>query len=43
VSPILCVGQFNHQNYLGKGLILFPFQLSLSGFLRSIHDVMAYY
>jgi hypothetical protein len=25
VSPI-CVGQFNHQNHLGKGLTLFPFQ-----------------
>jgi hypothetical protein len=26
VSPIICVGQFNHQNHLGKGLTLFPFQ-----------------
>jgi hypothetical protein len=26
VSPIICVGQFNHQNQLGKGLTLFPFQ-----------------
>jgi hypothetical protein len=26
VSPIVCVGQFNHQNHLGKGLTLFPFQ-----------------
>jgi hypothetical protein len=26
VSPIICVGQFNHQNQLGKGLSLFPFQ-----------------
>jgi hypothetical protein len=26
VSPINCVGQFNHQNQLGKGLTLFPFQ-----------------
>jgi hypothetical protein len=26
VSPIICVGQFNHQNYLGKGLTLIPFQ-----------------
>jgi hypothetical protein len=25
VSPIICVGQFNHQNQLGKGLTLFPF------------------
>jgi hypothetical protein len=28
VSPIICVGQFNHQNQLGKGLTLFPFQSS---------------
>jgi hypothetical protein len=27
VSPIICVGQFNHQNHLGKGLTLFPFQV----------------
>jgi hypothetical protein len=27
VSPIICVGQFNHQNQLGKGVSLFPFQL----------------
>lgn len=26
VSPIICVRQFNHQNHLGKGLTLFPFQ-----------------
>jgi hypothetical protein len=26
VSPIICVGQFNHQNHLGKGLSLFLFQ-----------------
>jgi hypothetical protein len=26
VSPIICVGQFNHQNHLGKGVSLFPFQ-----------------
>jgi hypothetical protein len=26
VSPIICVGQFNHQNQLGKGVSLFPFQ-----------------
>jgi hypothetical protein len=26
VSPIICVGQFNHQNHLGKGLAQFPFQ-----------------
>ena len=26
VSPLICVGQFNHQNQLGKGLTLFPFQ-----------------
>jgi hypothetical protein len=26
VSPIICVVQFNHQNQLGKGLTLFPFQ-----------------
>jgi hypothetical protein len=41
ISPIICVGQFNHQNHLGKGLVLFPFQcatkiqlsnLALSGF-----------
>jgi hypothetical protein len=25
VSPIICVGQFNHQNQLGKGVSLFPF------------------
>jgi hypothetical protein len=25
VSPIICVGQFNHQNHLGKGLTLFSF------------------
>jgi hypothetical protein len=25
VSPIICVGQFNHQNHLGKGVSLFPF------------------
>jgi hypothetical protein len=30
VSPIICVGHFDHQNYLGKCLTLFPFQL-LSG------------
>jgi hypothetical protein len=29
VSPIICVGQFNHQNHLGKGLSLFPFQVPL--------------
>jgi hypothetical protein len=29
VSPIICVGQFNHQNQLGKGLTLFPFQSPL--------------
>jgi hypothetical protein len=28
VSPIICVGQFNHQNHLGKGLSLFPFHVS---------------
>jgi hypothetical protein len=27
VSPIICVGHFNHQNHLGKGLTLFPFHL----------------
>jgi hypothetical protein len=27
VSPIICVGQFNHQNQLGKGLTIFPFQV----------------
>jgi hypothetical protein len=26
VSPIICVGQFNHQNQLGKGLTYFPFK-----------------
>jgi hypothetical protein len=26
VSSIICVGQFNHQKQLGKGLTLFPFQ-----------------
>jgi hypothetical protein len=26
VSPSICVRQFNHQNYLGKGLTLFLFQ-----------------
>jgi hypothetical protein len=26
VSPTICVGQFNHQNHLGKGVSLFPFQ-----------------
>jgi hypothetical protein len=26
VSPIICVGQFNHQNQFGKGVSLFPFQ-----------------
>jgi hypothetical protein len=26
-SPIICVGQFNHQNHLGKGVSLFPFHL----------------
>jgi hypothetical protein len=25
VSPIICVGKFNHQNQLGKGVSLFPF------------------
>jgi hypothetical protein len=25
VSPIICVGQFNHQNHLRKGISLFPF------------------
>jgi hypothetical protein len=25
VSPIICVGQFNHQNHLGKCLTLFSF------------------
>jgi hypothetical protein len=25
VSPIICVGQFKHQNHLGKGVNLFPF------------------
>jgi hypothetical protein len=25
VSPIICVGHFNHQNHLGKGLTLFSF------------------
>jgi hypothetical protein len=29
VSPIICVGQFNHQNQLGKGLTLFPFHTHL--------------
>jgi hypothetical protein len=29
VSQIICVGQFNHQNHLGKGLTLFPFQYIL--------------
>jgi hypothetical protein len=28
VSPIICVGQFNHQNQLGKGLTLFPFHMA---------------
>jgi hypothetical protein len=28
VSPIICVGRFNHQNQLGKGLTLFPFHSS---------------
>jgi hypothetical protein len=28
VSPIICVGQFNHQNQLGKCLTLFPFHLA---------------
>jgi hypothetical protein len=27
VSPIICVGQFNHQNQLGRGLTLFPFHI----------------
>jgi hypothetical protein len=27
VSPIICVGQFNHQNHLGKGLTLLPIQV----------------
>jgi hypothetical protein len=27
VSPIICVGHFNHQNHLRTGLTLFPFQL----------------
>jgi hypothetical protein len=31
VSPIICVGQFNHQNHLGKGLTLFPFHRGLVG------------
>jgi hypothetical protein len=26
VSPMICVGQFIHQNQLGKGVSLFPFQ-----------------
>jgi hypothetical protein len=30
VSPIICVGQFNHQNHLGKGVSLFPFQTIIS-------------
>jgi hypothetical protein len=30
VSSIICVGQFNHQNYLGKGLTLFPFHRDIS-------------
>jgi hypothetical protein len=30
VSPIICVGQFNHQNHLGKGVSLFPFQSLVS-------------
>jgi hypothetical protein len=34
VSPIICVGQFNHQNYLGKGLTLFPFHLLTRDGLR---------
>jgi hypothetical protein len=29
VSPKICVGQFNHQNYLGLGVSLNPFQLLL--------------
>jgi hypothetical protein len=28
VSSIICVGQFNHQNQLGKGVSLFPFHLA---------------
>jgi hypothetical protein len=31
VSPIICVGQFNHQNYLGKRWK--PNSLSISPFL----------
>jgi hypothetical protein len=27
---IICVGQFNHQNYLGKGVSIFPFQASIT-------------
>jgi hypothetical protein len=34
VSPIICVRQFNHQNYLGKGLTLFPFSQRTLAFTR---------
>jgi hypothetical protein len=30
VSLIICVGQFNHQNHLRKGLSLFPFQFLIN-------------
>jgi hypothetical protein len=32
VSPIICVGQFNHQNQLGKGVSLFPFHMLVTSF-----------
>jgi hypothetical protein len=35
VSPIICVGQFNHQNQLGKAVSLFPFQKRYSARLRA--------
>jgi hypothetical protein len=36
VSPIICVGQFNHQNQLGKGLTIFPFHFVLSLITRTL-------
>jgi hypothetical protein len=43
VSPIVCVGQFNHQNYLGKrwkpnslSIPILPFSETVAGFLKLV-------
>jgi hypothetical protein len=37
VSPIICVGQFNHQNQLGNRCKLIPFQEASSSHARKVN------